>query len=78
MALSIGSYNVLQARTTLVIDAITCGVLDGATCFIPVWSRRRIRWPKPNDVPSVRFPRITIHVIHMILAQVARTKFETE
>ncbi|KAG1803660.1 uncharacterized protein HD556DRAFT_1437417 [Suillus plorans] len=37
---------------TLVIDAITCGVLDGATCFILVWSRRRIRRPKPNDVPS--------------------------
>ncbi|KAG1776073.1 hypothetical protein EV702DRAFT_1112458 [Suillus placidus] len=56
------SKKLVEAGTTLVVDAFACGVFDGATRFIPVWSRRRIRRPKPNDVPSVH--SLTDHNTH--------------
>jgi hypothetical protein len=51
-------HDVTQTGTALVIDAFTCSVFNGATCFIPVWCRRRIWQPKSNDVPSVRSPTV--------------------
>jgi hypothetical protein len=50
-----GSHDAAQTGTALVIDAFACRVFDGATRFIFVRCRRRIRHSKPNDVPSVRF-----------------------
>jgi replication factor C subunit 1 len=51
------SYAVGQPRTTLDIDANSCGSFDREAVVIPLWARKWLRRPECYDVPTVRSRR---------------------
>jgi replication factor C subunit 1 len=53
------SYTVEQPRTTLVIDANSCGPFDRAAVVIPLWTRKWLWRPECYDVPTVRSRRFS-------------------